>query len=55
MNIAGAKNFFELSSILKVSTFLKKFSVGSTLSLQTHHIYSTFKQRGNDGFHGVST
>ena len=24
-------------------------------SPQTHHVYSTLKQRGNDGFHVVST
>ena len=37
--------------------FLKRHSINQsdTLPLQTHHVYSTLKQRGNDCFHVLLT
>ena len=36
------------------TNYVSVTSRGTTKNWQTHHVYSTLKQRGNGGFHAVS-
>ena len=47
--------FIILVIIFILYVFFDFLEIHHTTSLQTHHMYSTLKQRGNGGFHAVST
>ena len=48
--------YIKKTCMLEKYEFLKGFlSCQTWISLQTHHVYSTLKRRGNDRFNVVST